>query len=237
MTIRKISFLSLILLLLTCSAFAQDLPTVEVTLSQDSARRGDVVTANVFIRTDLEIIGADVEITVDDTCLQIEGREMGDYFPPGDGESVTIFEETTANSTRLAMNVLNFDHIPTSDGLYFSVPLRVVCDEADAAVDIAIAHLVQRGIIDHKAADGQVNLVNATLAISPTAAVVASPEVTDEVVSTVDSADAGVQVDTTTDEDTSDNTVLIIAIGGMIVAGIGLILLFIFYRRSKRKKE
>ena len=125
----------------------------------------DIVTANVYVRTPLEIIGADVEITVDETCLHVEGRRVGDYFPAGEGQSFTIHEETTENSTRLAMNVLDFDLIPTSGGLFYSVPLKVICEEAAASVDVTFAHLVQRGVIDFKADEGQINLINATLTI------------------------------------------------------------------------
>ncbi len=237
MTIRNYLLLSIILLVLTCGAIAQDLPTVEVTLSQSSARRDDVVTANVYIRSNLEIIGADIEITVDETCLQIEGRDVGDYFPPGDGESVTIFEETTDNSTRLAMNVLNFDRIPTADGLFYSVPLRVVCDEADVTVDVTFAHLVQRGIIDFKAADGRVDLLNTTLTISPTAQ---QEEETDQpseqTVATSEPTVVDQPAETPDQEVASTSPVLVMAIVMVIGALIGLFLLIIYYRRSRRRK-
>lgn len=240
MTKRTIYILTIMaLFLFTGSMFIQGKPTVEVTLSQNSARRDTVVMANVYVHSTLEIIGADVEITADDTCLQIEERVVGDYFPTEEGDSVIIFEETTDNSVRLAMNVLNFDRIPTSDGLFYSVPLRVTCDKADAQVDITFAHLVQRGIIDYKAADGQLNVIDAHLEISPDApdAVQSADNAAEpaEPMNLDDAAAAETDSEQTVEGSSSIDTVLIVALIVLALIGLSSILLFGMYLRSRKK--
>lgn len=235
MTNRNIYCLVVLLLLCATGARAQDIPTIEVILSQNTARVDDIVTANVYVRTPLEIIGADVEITVDETCLLIEDRNVGDYFPTGEGQSFTIHEETTENSTRLAMNVLDFNLIPIADGLFYSVPLKVICEEAEASVDVTFAHLVQRGVIDFKADEGQINLINATLTIDSGTQAISTQSVEEEQAATTASTTATATAAPT--QDTSNNSLLIGALVVVVVFGIGLILLFIWYRRPQPKRE
>ena len=231
MNTRNFPLLIIVLLLLAGGVWAQDLPTVEVALSQNRAQLDDLVTANVYVRSSLDIIGADIEVAVDDACLRVGDRTIGDYFPTGEGESFTIYEQKTDSSTRLAMNVLDFDRIPTSGGLFYTVPLRVICDEADVNVDVTYAHLVQRGIIDFKADEGQVNLVNASLTIASDAQAQPIQPLNEEATAIAAPAAAA----TSSVPLTATSPLVPIALAVMVVSGTGLILMFLWYRRSRRK--
>ena len=77
---RKL-FVLLFVFLVTGTSLAQDNPTVEIVLSQPTAAKGDIISADVVIRGAINVAGTDVGITVDSSCLRILDRQPGGYLP------------------------------------------------------------------------------------------------------------------------------------------------------------
>ena len=71
-----------LLSLLPATAFAQSTttPTVSVELSNPNAQKGEIVTAEVYIRNGVNIAGADIGIRLDE-CLILQTRRQGSYLP------------------------------------------------------------------------------------------------------------------------------------------------------------
>jgi hypothetical protein len=163
---KKTIFLTLFLTIVLI-VNAQSVPKVNIKLSEESAAIDQTVMANVYIDSDLEMIGADVTVEVDDECLEISGEYVqGSYFTPGDGNSVVLFEEITSSSAHVAANMLNFDLNPTAGDLFFSIPITIKCASGSPELTVTQAHLVQRGIIEYKLSEDAIIASDATLQIT-----------------------------------------------------------------------
>ena len=64
------------------AVFAQSAPEISVELVPSRAEKGEIVTANVWVRNGVNVAGADVGIEVD-ACLKVNGRTQGGYLPDG----------------------------------------------------------------------------------------------------------------------------------------------------------
>jgi hypothetical protein len=130
-----------ILALLTV-LFQQSSPTVEVILSTEQAKQGDVIYADVIIRNGTAIAGADIGITTDGTCLRITDRQPGDYLPvASENGGFIVFQELSDSGTRMAVTITDRTKIGTGDGLFYRAEMQVACNEGTSSVDVSFAEL------------------------------------------------------------------------------------------------
>lgn len=227
---RLIILLSSIVLIavLVSTAAAQAIPGLDVLLDPAQAHANDLVYASVFVRGGVNIAGADVELTTDDPCLRFEGLEPGSYLPTEGETGYTVYRVASENSARLAANVLGRQNVASGDGVFFRVPIRVLCEDSDISVTVAQAHLVNDQLQEFKMSDGLLNVTHATLAIG-------------------DSTDDRTMVDNTHTESVAEvpaeqvasngidlKTIVLIA-GGLLGLGFAFILLTQF-RRFRREE-
>ena len=59
---------------------AQANPIVEIVLSQPTATRGNIITADVYVRNAVNIARADIGISVTTQCLKIVDRQQDGYL-------------------------------------------------------------------------------------------------------------------------------------------------------------
>lgn len=140
----KIIKLLLLLVCLTPTAavLAQSTPIVEIVLNQPSAQQGEVVTADVYVRNAHNIGGADIGISVDNTCLKILERQPGEFLPTSSEiGGFSPFSELHDHDTRLAGAITDRAKLGNSDGIFFHVRLQVTCDQATASLNVSFAEL------------------------------------------------------------------------------------------------
>jgi hypothetical protein len=146
---------------------AQNPQQIEVVLSKTTAAQNEVVYADVYVRSSLTIVGADVGIEVDQPCLKVDGRENGHYLPTtAETNGFVPFEKTTETGTRLAASVLGQQTVADPSQYFFRALLRVVCDKGSANVKVTFAQLVDKQLTSYKLAAGQIASINALLIIS-----------------------------------------------------------------------
>jgi hypothetical protein len=165
---------TLLFWLLTDAALAQSQPTVRITLSQPSAREGDRITAAVVIEDAEHVGGADVGIRVDDGCLRIVGRPLGDFLPSetADGGFVS-FQEQRDHDARVVIGILDPTRLANGEGTLYEVELLVTCTSGVATIEIVTADLssypggrVERAnLVSHRVSEGNLTLVNAEVEI------------------------------------------------------------------------
>jgi hypothetical protein len=124
------------------AALAQSQPTVGIRVNQVTAREGDTLTAEVFIR-DVAFLGrADIGIRVDEACLLIVGRTDGGFLPTNfeDGGVVT-FEEQHDHDIRTAVTVIDSARLAHGEGILYEVDLLVTCPSGGAPLEVVFAEL------------------------------------------------------------------------------------------------
>lgn len=137
--------LSLFFLLLVCLPLvAQAAPTIEVTIDiPDDVQRGDALTAVVRVSGISSVAAVDAGVQFDADCLRITGeRSHGDLLPLDDPNSNIIFEETTENSTRLALIISDPALYADQEGVFYRVPLELTCDRGRAQASFTHAELL-----------------------------------------------------------------------------------------------
>ncbi|NND75058.1 MAG: hypothetical protein HKN44_08635 [Ilumatobacter sp.] len=115
-------------------------PTVAVEIGATEAVPGETVTASVHIRNGTNIAGADVAVETDD-CLRIVSQTPGDYLPTSGGGGFVVFDETTDNSSRLAVAITDRSALANADGIFFEVEMDVLCDYGDPPIRVSFAEL------------------------------------------------------------------------------------------------
>jgi|GEM_PF-3485925 len=229
-TIVQTLFLAIIVLI----AHAQAVPEVRVSLSEPAAAIDQTIMANVYVDSDLEMVGADVTVEVDSECLEISGEYVqGPYFTPGDGNSVVLFQDITTTSARIAANMLNFDLNPTAGDLFFSIPVTIKCESGSPAISVVDAHLVQRGIIEYKLSEDSVVASATILEISDAVQEIAEPTATAIPPTAVPEDTLEIIEEPTAD--TSSNGLIMAAIAVIVAAALGIIGLIIMSLRSRRR--
>jgi hypothetical protein len=175
---RPFLYLSLpiiVLISVVSSAVAQTTPQVEVVMNPAAAQQNDVIYADVYVRSDDPIIGADIGIEVNSDCLRIEGRENGRYLPTSAEENGFVpFDELTETGTRLAANVLGQDIVADPTQYFFRASIRVLCDTGDAEVNVSFAQLVKPDLESYKLAEQQIMTTSGIVTMSPGQAAVAT---------------------------------------------------------------
>ena len=161
-----ISVLTVLILISVTAAMAQVYPSVDVSLNASRAQINELIYADVMVRNGVNIAGADVELAVEGNCLRVEGMEPGSYMPTSGDRGFTVFKANTETTARLAANVLGRENVLQGDGVFFRVPLRVVCNDNDSTtVRIAQAQLVDDQLTEFKLVDGLLNTTNAVLTV------------------------------------------------------------------------
>ena len=218
---------------------AQNPPQVDVVLSANEAGQNEVIYADVYVRSDDTIVGADIGIEVG-PCLRVEARENGRYLPTtADENGFVPFEALTENSTRLAANVLGQDTAANPGEYFFRASLRVLCDSGQAEVSISFAQIVNKDLESYKLAEGQIVITNATVTMGPGQPEVATamihPTPTEFPTPAAPAEMPGaVSTPTNTQNDNENLNTLFL---GIIVALVILVLLLtiLLIRRSKAK--
>lgn len=227
---RKIIWMISIFYIVLFTITAQSVPHVSIRMATASAIQGQSVVAEVIVDSDIEMIGADVEITIDDACLEIKGDIMqGEYFPAGDGVSVVLFQEKTESTVRFATNMLDFNRNPKSGGIYFTVPLTVTCNSGTASLSVTKAHLVQRGIVEYKLVDDQVTTQDVILTLGSEAV-----EMSIDETPVVDNNGDLKLLEAPELESSEMLSLIPIALIFIVIAIVGISFLFILYRRSRQ---
>ncbi|MBK9745792.1 MAG: hypothetical protein IPO91_03345 [Chloroflexi bacterium] len=220
----------LLLLWLALPAVAQTTnPIVEVVLSTDQAQQGDTVYADVVIRNGQAVAGADIGITAD-TCLRITDRQLGAYLPAtGEMGGFSPFAEQTDTSTRFAASVTDRARVANGDGTFYRAVMTVTCDQADPQVYVTFAEVASLAapgsasneLLGYSLERGNLSIVNDALAVQP-GAVAATP--------------VPIQAYAVPALQSRDNLLMIVALGMVGVAVVGLLILMIVYRRRSLKR-
>ncbi|MBZ0292134.1 MAG: hypothetical protein K8L99_06150 [Anaerolineae bacterium] len=207
-------------------AAAQSIPTLDVSLEPTQAQANDIVYANVVVHNGVNIAGADVELTTSDPCLRFEGLEPGNYLPTGGETGYTVHKSSSDNSARLAANVLGRENVSNGDGIFFRVPMRVLCEQDSVSVNITQAHLVDDQLQEFKLSDGALNVTNAILAIGDTTG--------DQTVVQGDDTQSVVEAPA---EQVSSNSIdikmIVLVVGGLL----GLVLAFVLMTQFRRFRQ
>ncbi|NND75059.1 MAG: hypothetical protein HKN44_08640 [Ilumatobacter sp.] len=120
-------------------AQAQAGPTVTVEVDATEAAPGDTVTASVYIRNGTNIAGADIGVETN-SCLRILSQTPGDYLPTASGGFV-VLNQTTDNSSRFAVAIIDRSALANADGIFFEVEIEVLCDSGNAPIAVSFAEL------------------------------------------------------------------------------------------------
>lgn len=240
---RIIKFVLLLTCLMAGTALAQENPSVDVVLSQDNAQQGDVVDAAIYVRNGVNVGGVDVGIAVDKTCLRITERQPGDYLPTSDEEGAfSAFAELNEHDTRLASALTDRTKYVNGDGIFYSVPLEVTCEQGTASVDVTYAQVSSYvdpsaeiiEVVSYDLEDGTLSATGAQLQIgdgSSSEVTVAPPE--QATVAADSTVEATQPAPTQPAEDTQNNALWLGALLLVIVGLVGLVGLFFFTRRSR----
>jgi hypothetical protein len=209
-------------------------PSVEIVLNPPTAQKGQTITADVYVRGAVNIAGTDIGVTVDPACLRIVERQPGEFLPTeAEAGGFSAFSEQHDHDTRLAASLLQRSHIANGDGIFFRTTLEVLCESGVAPLNVSFAELT--GIEDLEAenakfvtytlADDTVEAINAQLSVGPAGSVTAIPT---RVPKTMPAAPAVVA-------QTQTQNLLLIGIGIVVLASIGLIVLLVVARRRSRR--
>ena len=95
------------------------------------------MTAHVIVTNVRNVAGADIGIEVGE-CLRIIGRNQGPFLPNASNGGFTIFSQLRDHETRLAVALLDQSKVTSSDGVFYSVEMNVLCEAGSA--DVAISH-------------------------------------------------------------------------------------------------
>ncbi len=233
---RPFFYLSLpiiVLISVVSSVVAQTTSQVEVVMSPATAQQNDVIYAEVYVRSDDPIIGADIGIEVNSDCLRIEGRENGRYLPTSAEENGFVpFDELTETSTRLAANVLGQDITADPTQYFFRASIRVLCDTGDAEVNVSFAQLVKADLESYKLAEQQITTTSGIVTMSPGQAVAtAAPLPTRTATAPIAIPTQPSEQDGTRDDDTGFDPLIVII--GLALIVIVLMVVVVVLRRRK----
>ena len=218
-------------------------PTVEIVLDQPTAQMGQTVTAEVYVRGAVNIVGADIGITVDPTCLRVIDRQTGELLPSEAPGGLSAFSELNDHDTRLQASTIRRAVIANGDGVFFRSKLEVTCETGIAPLNVSFVEL--SGIEDLTAQNakfvvyrldrGNVTTINAQLAIGPAGSVTAIPTQTLEATVTAPSTPEIAPVAPVVTSTSQNQTLLIIALSVMALSVIGLLILFVVARRRRKR--
>jgi hypothetical protein len=229
-------------LAVTASVMAQPNPTVEIVLSQPTAQMGQTIIAEVYVRNAVNIAGADVGITVDEECLRITDRQTGEFLPTESEQGgFSAFSELNEHDTRLAASLIQRSHIANGDAVFFRATMEVTCERSTAPLNVSFVELT--GIEDLEAEnatflvytldEGNVDTINAQLAIGPAGQVTPIATVTSEAPAVDTSA---TPVPAPVEAAPQTQPLLIVAVTLMVIAVGGLLLLLLVARRRSRNR-
>ena len=220
-------FFTLLVFLTAMPILAQDTnPMVEIVLSTDQAQLGDTIYADVFIHNGKAIAGADIGITTD-SCLRVVERQPGNYLPStSENGGFSPFEELTDNGIRFAASITNRAYIANGDGIFFRAVLEVTCDEATPIVSVTFAQLAaladlnsdSNELIGYSLQQRNISILSDSLIVSQ-GAVLSTPQPIESI--------------TSPDTEMDVNLLVYIAFALLTFSIIGLIVLFIVYRRQR----
>lgn len=210
-------------------------PTVEIVLNPPIAQMGQTIIAEIYVRGAVNIAGTDVGITVDPTCLRIVERQTGEFLPTeAEQGGFSAFSELHDHDTRLAASLLQRSHIANGEGVFFRATLEITCESGIAPLNVSFAELTaiedlqaeNAKFITYTLADSTVETINAQLAIGPAGSVTAIPTQIPKITYAVPAAVTQSQ----------NQTLLMIAVGMIVLASIALLILFVVSRRRSRRK-
>ena len=132
--------LALLTIFTIAPAYAQGSPQIEIVLDQTVAAQGTTITAHILVTNAVNVAGADIGIEVGD-CLQIIGRNQGQFLPNASNGGFTIFSQISDHKTRLAVALLDQSKVTSTDGVFYRVEMEVVCDAGSADIQITAGEL------------------------------------------------------------------------------------------------
>lgn len=247
---RTLKSVLLIVLLTVGAVSAQEIPSIDIVLSQPTAQLGETVDAEVYVRNGVNVGGVDIGIAVDESCLRILDRQPGDYLPTTDAEGAfSAFAELNDHDTRLALALTDRTKYANGDGLFYRVPMEVTCDLGMAAVRVTYAQVssyvdpsaeiieiasydLDEGTLT--ASNAQLEVVAAgQLPVTEASVTVAPDQTTVEPSNTVEATPVVTQPAEITQpaESTQTNTLWIAALLLIVIGFTGLIALFVVVRR------
>jgi len=240
-----------LLLLLALPALAQsqaDMMRIEVQFDAENAAHGDIIYADVIVRAenvDTYISGVDVGIEVSNECLRMAGeREVMDYLTIGDEFASMVFiDEASETQNRYARLISLPDQYAQGDGVFFRVPLEVLCTAGETGVDVYTAEILSyRDPLSQtdpgtlRASTNQGNLLTTSASVSigtPSEQQAEAPPV-----DPVFDPDADDPQDLQIVEQDADNgTAVILALIGGVALIVVFIALMVIVRLRKRKNS
>lgn len=226
-------------------------PTVEIVLSQPTARMGETIGAEIYVRNAVNITGIDIGITVDSACLQITDRQPGEFLPvEAENGGLTAFTELHDHDTRLAAALLDSSLAGNGDGVFFRVMLEVICAGGTAPLTVSFVELAgiedlaaeNARFITYRLTEGTVNAINTQLIVEPSegAAVVTSEvnvttvPVTAAPATTIPEATPGA-VEVVSDAQTQSPLAIVFII--FVLVGIALPIVYVFMRNRRSEDD
>ena len=73
--------------------------------------------------------------------MRVKGRTQGAYLPDASSGGFVVFDQTTDNSSRLAVAITDRTKVANIDGIFLSVDLEVTCDSGIGKVTVQFAEL------------------------------------------------------------------------------------------------
>lgn len=219
---------------------AQSKPTIEIILSQPTAHKGDLITANIIVRDAVNIGGADIGITVDNNCLRIVKRNDGTFLPTtAESGGFSPFSELHDHDTRFATSITDRSKLGNGTAVFFSVELEVTCDQGIAPLDITFVELSaykdptakEVELIAYRLSDKTVSVFNTTLEIDAQGQVTGStPQ--GQTVTVAPTASQG-ETAATPQSSTIPVVLIVLTIAGVIL----LVAVFWFMRRRPKDED
>ena len=156
---------------------AQSKPLVEVEFSTAEVSNDQTIYADVYIRHVDALAGADIGISVNDTCLKIINRHDGNLLPSTfENGGLTPLDELSETETRFAVSIVDLSRIANDDGVFYRVELESTCDEGVGTLDVTFATLVSlenpddpddASLISYTLESGTLDIQVSTVSISP----------------------------------------------------------------------
>lgn len=139
---KKFTLILIALCLFALPTLAQPDAIIEVQINTQTIAEGDEIIADIIVRNSTNIAGADIAISVDGECLQVQNMIPGNYLPAsaenGGFSPMNTFDTTTA---RLAANITDRQRIANGDGTFMSVQMNAAC-AGQSVIEITRAELV-----------------------------------------------------------------------------------------------
>lgn len=236
---------------MTYSVYAQSNPIIEIVLSQPTAKFGDIVKADVYIRNATNLGGADIGIKVDDTCLRISNRTAGTFVAStGENGGFSPFSEQHDHDTRFAAAITDRSKLANGEGVFYSVDLQVICENGVAPLTVVFGELsaykdpnaAQIEFLAYTLTAKTTSAINTQLivgsAVAPTATVGPTAAPGEQQVAPTAVAGSRTATPVPAAEAASQPPVTLIAV--ICLSGVGLLILiaaFVILRRRKDEDE